>query len=225
MFIFVYATLRLSYIVTTLHRTTYSVIHPGHNINGIFKWESQHEKVFNEPKHDIAERQVLRICECSDAVETVLTTDASCYGLGAVLTQISGGEEKIIAFASRTLSDAEKNYYVIEKEMLAFFWATKRLRSFLWGMNYTLRTDHKPLVNILTTKGSASDRTSHRINRWSSRMLGYNFNVEYLQGINNVVADCLSRLPLQAQPEEYSQMTNALRRYKPLLEVLFLRAS
>ena len=101
----------------------------------------------------------LRRFECSDAVETVLTTDASCYGLGAVLTQICGGEEKIIAFVSRTLSDAEKNYSVIEKDMLACFWATKRLRSFLWGMNYTLRTDHKPLVNILTTKGSASERT------------------------------------------------------------------
>ena len=122
--------------------------------------------------------------------------------MGAALTQISRGEEKIIAFVSRTLSDAEKNYSVIEKEMLACFWATKCLRSFLWGMNYTLRTDHKLLVNILTTKGSASERTSHRINRWSSRMLEYNFNVEYLQGIN--VADCLSRLPLQSQPEEYS---------------------
>ena len=143
---------------------------------------------------------MLRRFECSDAVKTVLTTDASCYGLGAVLTQTSGGEEKIIAFVSRTLSDAEKNYSVIEKEMLACFWATKRLRSFIWGMNYTLRTDHKPL----TTKGSAFERTSHRINRWSSRMLEYNFNVEYVQGINNVVADCLSRLPLKAQPEEYS---------------------
>ena len=98
-----------------------------------FKWESQHEKIVNELKHGIAERQVLRKFECSDAVETVLTTDASCYGLGAVLTQMSGREEKIIAFVSRTLSDAEKNYSVIEKEMLACFWATKRLRSFLWG--------------------------------------------------------------------------------------------
>ena len=124
--------------------------------------------------------------------------------LGAVITQIYGGEEKIISFVSRTLSDAEKNYSVLEKEMLACFWATKRLISFIWSMNYTLRTDHNPLVNILTTKGSASDRTSHGINMWSSRMLEYNFNVEYLQGINNVVADCLSRLPLQAQPEEYS---------------------
>ena len=162
-----------------------------------FKWESQHEKVFNELKHDIAERQVLRRFECSDAVETVLTTDASCYGLLYLL--------KFLEVKRRSLhSDAEKNYSVIEKEMLACFWATKRLRSFLWGMNYTLRTDHKPLVNILTTKGSASERTSHRINRWSSRMLEYNFNVEYLQGINNDVADCLSRLPLKAQPEEYS---------------------
>ena len=88
--------------------------------------------------------------------------------------------------------------------MLACFWATKRLRSFLWGVNYTLRTDHKPLVIILTTKGFASERTSHRINRWSSRMLEYNFNVEYLPGVNDVLADCLSRLPLKAQPEEYS---------------------
>ena len=93
-----------------------------------FKWETQHQKVFNELKRDIAERQVLRRIECSDAVETVLTTDASCYGLGGVLTQIAGGEERIIAFVSRTLSDAEKNYSVIEKEMLACFWATKRLR-------------------------------------------------------------------------------------------------
>ena len=64
------------------------------------KWESQHEKVFNELKHDIAERQVLRRFECSDAVKAVLTTNASCYGLGAVLTKISGGDEKIIAFFS-----------------------------------------------------------------------------------------------------------------------------
>ena len=87
--------------------------------------------------------------------------------------------------------------------MLACFWATKRLRSFIWGMNYTLRTDHKPLVNTLTTKCSASKRTSHKLNKWSSRILEYNFNVEYLQGINNVVADSLLRLPLKPQPGEY----------------------
>ena len=138
---------------------------------------------------------------------------------------------KIIVFVSRTVSDAEKNYPVIEKEMLACFWATKRLRSFLWGMNYTLRTDHKPPMNILTTKGSASESTSHRINRWSSRMLEYNFNVEYLQGINNVVADYLSRVRDYRWKHNLKntvticQMISALRRYMLLLKVLFLRAS
>ena len=88
--------------------------------------------------------------------------------------------------------------------MLACFWATKRLRTFLWGRHFNLRTDHKPLVNVLTTKGSASERTSHRINKWSARMLEYNFNVTYVQGVNNVMADCLSRLPVAAQPDEYS---------------------
>ena len=169
-----------------------------------FTWGVQHEQIFNELKHAIAARQVLSRFDCSDAVETVLTTDASKYGLGAVLTQISDGQERIIVFISRTLSDTENKYSVIEKEMLACFWATKRLRTFLWGRHFNLRTDHKPLVNVLTTKGSASERTSHRINKWSARMLEYNFNVTYVQGVNNVMADCLSRLPVAAQPDEYS---------------------
>ena len=70
-----------------------------------FTWGVQHEQIFNELKHDIAAKQVLSRFDCSDAVETVLTTDASKYGLGAVLTQISDGQERIIVFISRTLSD------------------------------------------------------------------------------------------------------------------------
>ena len=82
---------------------------------------------FPHNQHDNNFRNYEEIPIGDDKLNTVTTLN---YGLGAVLTQMYGGEEKIFAFVSRTLSDRE-NYSVIEKEMLACFWATKRLRSFL----------------------------------------------------------------------------------------------
>ena len=132
-------------------------------------------------------------------IETILTTDASQYGLGAVLSQMSNGVEQPIIFVSRTLSDAEKNYSVTEKETLAVHLATQRLRR-----RFTVRTDHEPLTSILTTKGFASDRTSQRINKWSTLLLEYNFDIQYISGLNNTAADCMSRLPLQSLEEDFT---------------------
>ena len=168
-----------------------------------FEWTSEHEAVFLDLKAEIGTKPKLHAFTCSGDVPTILTTDASQYGLGAVLSQVVNGKENVIAFISRTLSEAEKNYSVIEKEMLAGYWASLRLRSFLWGRPYIFRTDHKPLVHILTTKGASTDRTSQRINKWSSRLLEYNFTATYVPGANNIAADCLSRLPIPANPAEY----------------------
>ena len=98
----------------------------------------------------------------------------------------------------------QKNYSVIKKETLAVHWATKRLCTFLWGRRLTVRTDHKPLTSILTTKGFASDRTSQRINKWSTLLLEYNFDIQYILGVNNTAADCMSRLPLQSLEEDFT---------------------
>ena len=93
---------------------------------------------------------------------------------------------------------------MIEKETLAIHWPMQRLRTFIWGRRFTVRTDHKPLTSILTTKGFASDRTSQRVNKGSTLLLEYNFDIQYIPGVNNTAADCMSRLPLQYLEEDFT---------------------
>lgn len=120
---------------------------------------------------------------------TVVTTDASDYGLGAVLTQMhQDSTEKTVAFASRTLTRAERKYSTVEKEALGCVWATEKWRTYLWGRHFTLRTDHS--TTLLASKGQ--DRAGMRIARWSSRLLSFNYNIQYKSGQENVTADCLS---------------------------------
>ena len=169
-----------------------------------FVWDESHQKVFDDIKSEIAKRPTLSAFDSSLNVEKILTTDASQYGLGAVLSQVSNGVKQPIIFVSRTLSDAEKNYSIIEKETLAVHWATQWLLTFLWGRIFTVRTDHKPLTSILTTKGFANDRMSQKINKWSTLLLEYNFDIHYILGVNNTAADCMSRLPLQSLEEDFT---------------------
>ena len=110
-----------------------------------FGWDENHQKVFDDIKSEIAKRPTLSAFDSPLNVETILTTDVSEYGLGAMLSQVSNGVEQPIIFVSRTLSDAEKNYSVIEKETLVVHWATQRLCTFVRGRKFTIRTDHKPV--------------------------------------------------------------------------------
>ena len=126
---------------------------------------------------------------------TQVTTDASDYGLGAVLTQLHpDNTERTVAFASRTLSPAERKYSTIEREALACVWAVEKWRTYLWGRHIMLCTDHQALTSLLTSKGAG--RTGLRIARWSARLLCFTYDVIYHPGKLNVTADCLSRLPL-----------------------------
>ncbi len=119
-----------------------------------------------------------------------MTTDASDYGLGAVLTQLHpDNTERTVAFASRTLSPAERKYSTVEREALACVWAVEKWRTYLWGRNFRLRTDHHALTSLLTSKGTG--RAGLRIARWSARLLCFTYDVTYHPGKHNVTADCL----------------------------------
>ncbi len=124
-----------------------------------------------------------------------MTTDAPDYGLGAVLTQLyPDNTERIIAFAFRTLSPAERKYSTVEHEALACACAVERLRTYMWGHYFVLRTDHQALTTRFTSKDTGL--AGLRIVRWSARLLCFTYDVTYRPGKQTVTADCLSRLPL-----------------------------
>ena len=122
----------------------------------------------------------------------ILQTDASDLGLGAVLTQKDNcGQEHVISYASRSLSDREKRYSATEKEALAVVFATDHFRAYLLGRNVTLVTDHSALrwLHSVEPKG--------RIGRWVMGLQEYEFAIQHRPGSANGNADALSRLLLQ----------------------------
>jgi len=122
--------------------------------------------------------------------EFYLTTDASGSGLGGVLSQIDeNGDEKPIGYASRGLTDAEKNYSATELEACAVVWAIDYFRHYLYGHKFIILSDHNPLVYMENTKNKTS-----KVNRWRLELAEYNYEIRYKAGILNTNADALSRV-------------------------------
>lgn len=127
----------------------------------------------------------------------ILTTDASNFAIGAVLSQGIVGSDKPIAFASRKLSDTESRYSTIEKELLAVVWAVKYFRPYLYGRKFTIYTDHRPLAWLNSLKEPNS-----KLTRWRLRLQDYDFNVQYKKGLQNTNADALSRVKINVLNED-----------------------
>lgn len=117
-----------------------------------------------------------------------LTTDASNYALGAILSQGAIGSDRPVCYASRTLSETEQKYSTIEKELLAIVWATKYFRPYLFGHKFKIITDHKPLTWLFSLKEPNS-----KLVRWRLRLEEFDYEIFYKKGKQNTNADALSR--------------------------------
>ena len=111
---------------------------------------------------------------------------------------IPDGSERPVAYASRTLSTAERNYGHLDKEASAVAFAVKKFHQFLYGRHFKIYTDHKPLLGLLHPEKPSM--ASSRMQRWAFTFLAYEYELLYRPGNENGNADGLSRLPVLDVP-------------------------
>ena len=157
--------------------------------NNKWQWGEAEEKVFKLIKEKFLEEIVL--CHPDFSKTFILQTDCSDLGLGGVLFQED--EEKnhrVITFLSRALHGPEVRYTTTEKELLAVIYCLKKVRLYVTGRAFVIRTDHRAL-EFLKPQGTLNDR----LTRWLLYLQNFDYTIEHVKGSENKVADILSRKP------------------------------
>ncbi|KAI0986750.1 hypothetical protein GJ496_008313 [Pomphorhynchus laevis] len=104
---------------------------------------------------------------------------------------------KPVAYASRILQTAEKQYSLIDKEALALIFRIRKFHQYIAGRKFIIETDHKPLQHIFGEKRNLQKTVNHRLVRWATILNQYNYTLQFIKGSENTLADMLSRLPQQ----------------------------
>lgn len=164
-----------------------------------WKWEQRQQGAFEKAKDLLQSAELL--VHYDPTKKLILATDACDYGVGAVLShRMSDGTERPISYASRSLNAAERNYSTFEKEALAVIFGVKKFHQYLYGMRFTIKTDHKPLEGLFDEKKGIPQLATPRIQRWALTLAAYEYSISYKSGKTNGNADALSRLPLPDMP-------------------------
>ena len=182
------------------------------------QWNVASEAAFEQVKKELANAALL--AHPSHHAKTRLVTDASNYGMGASLEQLWDNVWKPLAFFSRKFSSAQLNYSAYDRELAAIYEAVRHFRYFLEGQDFTIVTDHEPLIHTFTQRAEKKSLRQQRQISYSSQ---FTTNISYVPGSKNVVADSLSRVETMRLPTEFSlielaQTQSADEELKKLIE-------
>ena len=184
-------------------RNLAEITHPLNTLlrkNTRWKWSQECEQSFQKLKQRLGSTEVLVHYDAKLPLK--LECDASSYEVGAVIYVLLDGSERPIAYASRTMTQSERNYSQIEKEALALIVCVKKLHQYLYGRQFTLVTDHKPLTVVLGSKRGLPKVAAARLQRWAIVLTAYYYNLEFRPTAAHGNADAFSRLPLPIREQE-----------------------
>ena len=174
----------------------------------VFSWSAECESSFQSLKSALTQAPILAYPDLNqNSSPFVLQTDASTFGLVAVLEQ----DGRVIAYASRTLTKCGQNYSVIQKEYLAIVYTLKQFRHYLLGRKFLLLTDHAPLQWL------GSQKMEGMLCRWALSIQEFNFDITYRKGSLNTNADALSRRD-QPHSSEVTALTVSVESPKQLAQ-------
>ena len=158
-----------------------------------FAWTNQCQNAFENLKAKSVSAPVLAYPQAEG--EYILATDDSNYAVGAVLSQIQNGEDRVIAYASKALHGGQENYCTTKKELFAAVTFVEHFRYYLSGNHFVIRRDHvslKWLQNFKNIDGLLA--------RWLATLEKYNYEIVHRKGPQHQNADALSRIPVRKCP-------------------------
>jgi len=158
-----------------------------------YQWTHECQEAFEQLKRALSTPPILALP--NDEGTFVLDTDAAESSIGAVLSQIQDGHERVIAYAGRTLNKNEINYCVTRKELLAVVHFTRHFRQYLLGRQFVTRTDHAALSWLRKTPEPIGQNA-----RWLEQLGEYDFLVKHRSGKSHGNADAISRHPCLRKP-------------------------
>ena len=166
--------------------------------DSVFHWEEQQTWSFKQVKTLIVKANTTPLRYYDRNLPVTVQADASLRGLGACLIQKHKGEDQPIAFASKSLTDAETRYANIEKELLAIIFACQHFSTYLLGRSFIAESDHKPL-EMIATKNLAN--VPPRLQRMLLELQRYDITIKYRPGKEMQLADALSHCLARASQE------------------------
>jgi transposase InsO family protein len=158
-----------------------------------FEWSPNRSKAFENLKQALHANLALTHYDPNKPL--VVAADASSYGIGATLLQREAdGSLRPVMHTASSFNDAERNYPQVEREALALVFAVKKFHRYIYGRQFELHTDHKPLLRIFGSKSGMPVHTANRLRRYALTLLGYDFSIRHINGEKFAYADFVSRL-------------------------------
>ena len=168
----------------------------------IFEWTVHRQAAFEALKNLLVSPAVMAYPDVRKPYR--LYTDACEYAVGAVLVQTDdAGVERVIQYVSHQLNNVQRRWATIEKEAYGVVYAITKLRPYLYGSDFVVLTDHKPLRSLFT-----KEMANTKIQRWAVLLAEYGANIQYREGRNNVRADMLSRIVSEDATDEIALITD-----------------
>lgn len=164
--------------------------------NSLWCWEKPHLEEFEELIELVCKAPVLGFYDVTKPIH--LTSDCSQFAVGACMLQ----QNKPIAYASKSLTDTQKRWAQIEKELFSIWFGCQKFHQYIYGQSVTVETDHKPLVTLF--KKPLADIPS-RLQRLMMKLYKYDLTVTYKPGKEMYISDTLSRAPMEGECIEFDQ--------------------